>query len=114
MTGLVKKMDQRVNAAGKHPRILGTYVIFYGDPAAREKQLREMAEKQALKRVSLGVGAPPDAYQVAAAAEVTVVIYTVGRRNQQTVAANFAFRKGELDEAKADAIVEALSRVLPK
>jgi hypothetical protein len=30
------------------------------------------------------------------------------------VVANFALRKGELDESKRDAIVEALSKVLPK
>ena len=45
---------------------------------------------------------------------MTVVIYSQGRRPQQKVTANFAFRKGELDDAKTKAIVKALSDVLPK
>jgi hypothetical protein len=64
--------------------------------------------------VSLGIGAPPKDYEVAKEADVTVVIYNVSRRGQQKVMANFALRLGELDEAKADAIVKALSDVLPK
>jgi hypothetical protein len=43
-----------------------------------------------------------------------VVIYTVGRRYEQKVAANFALRKGELNGARADAIVKALSEVVPR
>ena len=45
---------------------------------------------------------------------MTVVIYNPGRRNEQAVVANFALRKGELDDAKCDAIVAALAQVLPK
>src|SRR5262249_34694630 len=58
-------------------------------------------------------GAPPPRYEVNPQADVTVMIYTVGRRPEQQVTANFALRKGELNEAKADAIVKALSEVLP-
>ena len=54
------------------------------------------------------------AQAVAKDAAVTVVIYNMARRGQQKVTANFALRKGELNEAKADAIVKALSDVLPK
>ena len=79
-----------------------------------DRRLREMAEKEALKRVSLCIGAPPQDYGVADDADVTVVIYSLGRRPQQKVTANFALRKGELDEAKADAIVKALSEMLPR
>jgi hypothetical protein len=114
LTGLVKKIEQRVNAAaGKTDRPVGAYVIFVSNPDGLEKQLRGMAEKETLKRVSLCIGDPPRNYEVAGEADVTVVIYTVGRRSQQAVTANFALRKGELDEAKADAIVKALSEVLP-
>ena len=115
MTGLVKKIDQRVDAAaGKSARPPGAYVIFVSNSDGLDKQLRGMAEKEALKRVSLCIGAPPEDYAVAGKADVTVVIYRVGRRRQEQVTANFALQKGELDEAKADAIVKALSEALPK
>ena len=115
MTSLVKKIDQRVEAAAaKLGRHLGTYVLFVNNADGLDKQLRGLAEKQGLKRVSLCIGAPPKNYEVANEADVTVVIYNIGRRSQQHVTANFALRKGELDEAKADAIVKALSDVLPK
>jgi hypothetical protein len=115
LTSLVKKIDQQVDAAtGKTPRTLGAFIIFVNNADGLDKQLRGMAEENALKRVSLGIGAPPEDYEVATEADVTVVIYTVGRRAKQQVTANFALRKGELDEAKADAIVKALSEVLPK
>ena len=115
MTGLVKKIEQQLEAAaGKTPRALGVYVIFDSNTDGLDKKLRGMTEKEGLKRVSLCIGAPPADYQVAKEAEVTVVIYNVGRRPQQKVTANFALRKGELDEAKTDAIVKALSEVLPK
>jgi hypothetical protein len=45
---------------------------------------------------------------------VTVVIYNPGRPGRQSVLANFALRKGELDSTKTDAIVAALSNVLPR
>jgi hypothetical protein len=114
LTGLVKKIDERLATAGKTPRALGAYVLFVNNSDGLDKRLRALAEKEGLKRVSLGIGAPPKNYEVANEADVTAVIYTGGRRNQQHVTANFALRKGELDEAKADAIVKALSQVLPK
>jgi len=42
------------------------------------------------------------------------VIYSVGRRYQQQVRAKCTLREGERNEAKADAIVKALSKVLPR
>src|SRR5439155_21960708 len=109
LTSLVKKIDQRIDAAaGKAARPLGAYVIFVSNAAGLDQRLRGMAEKEALKRVSLCIGAPPGDYAVAGEADVTAVSYRVGRRRQETVTANFVLRKGELDEAKADAIVKAL------
>jgi hypothetical protein len=114
LTGLVKKIEQRLDAAaGKTARPVGAYVIFVSDAEGLDQRLRGLAEKESLRRVSLCIGAPPPNYEVAGEADVTAVIYTVGRRSQQTVTANFALRKGELDEAKADAIVKALADVLP-
>jgi hypothetical protein len=115
LTGLVKKIDQRLDAAaGKTPRPPGVYILFDSNAGGLDNQLRGMAEKGGLKRVSLCIGPPPADYGVAREADVTVVIYRVGQRRQERVTANFALRKGELDEAKADAIVKALSEALPK
>jgi hypothetical protein len=114
LTSLVKQIDQQLDAAGKWPRPLGVYVIFVNNSDGLEQRLREMAEKTALKHVSLCIGAPPADYEVSNAADLTAVIYTVGRRNEQHVTANFALRKGELGEAKANAIVKALADVLPR
>ena len=115
MTSLVKKIDQQLEAgSGKGPRPPGVYVLFDSSASGLDKQLREMAAKEKLKSVSLCIGTPPANYQVNKEADVTVVIYRIGRRRQEPVTANFAFRKGELDEAKADAIVKALSDILPK
>jgi hypothetical protein len=115
LTGLVKKIDQRLQAAaGKTPRALGVYVIFVSNTQGLDQQLRGMVEKEGLKRVNLCIGAPPGAYAVAQEADVTVVIYNPGWRPEQHVTANFALRKGELDESKGNGIVNALSAMLPK
>ncbi|MBY0524408.1 MAG: hypothetical protein K2R98_13465 [Gemmataceae bacterium] len=117
MTSLVKKIDQRVNeAASRRPQgsaELGTYVICSSDKDNLDKVLRGWAEKDGLKRVSMGIGNAPKDYNVAARADITVVIYEPGRR-QNAVKANFALRIDELDDTSSDAIVEALSKVLPK
>jgi hypothetical protein len=116
LTGLVKKIDDKVNeAAPRYPdgKKLGTYVIM-SDAPGRAEHLRELAQKQGLRGVSLCLGVVPQRYELNPEAELTVVIYNPNWRNQQTVQANFALRQGELDEAKCAAIVEALAKVLPK
>ena len=94
-------------------RNLGTFVII-GDNSGRANQLRGLAKTEALERVNLCIGAAPPRYEVSNDAEVTVVIYHPGRPGRQTVAANFALRKGELNTMTGDAILAALSKVLPK
>jgi hypothetical protein len=63
--------------------------------------------------VALGIGVPPPDYAVAGEADVTVVVYSPARRGEQRVTANFALRKGELNDAKIDDIVKAVAAVLP-
>jgi hypothetical protein len=111
LTSLVKKIDERLQSSPGKP---GVYVLFVQNADGLDKQLRAMAEKEGLKRVLLGIGAPPPNYEVNPAADITVVIYHVGERRLEKVTANFALRKGELDAEKADAIVKALSEQLPK
>jgi hypothetical protein len=114
LTSLVKKIDQRMQAAvGQTPRPLGAYVMFLSDSNGLDQRLRGWAEKDAIQRVALGIGAPPAQYEISNFADVTVVVYAPERRGKQTVAANFALRKGDLNDAKADEIVKAISAVLP-
>jgi hypothetical protein len=114
LTSLVKKIDKRMQAAvGQTKRPLGAYVMFLKDEKGLDQQLRGLAEKEAIQRVALGIGAPPPDYAVANDADMTVVVYSPERRGQQHVTANFALRKGELDDAKADDIVNAIAAVLP-
>src|SRR5262245_2936038 len=99
-------------AAHKTPRPLGAYVMFMNDAPGLDKDLRSLADKQAIKQVALGIGAPPQDYAIAPEVDLTVVIYPPARRGKQKVSANFALRKGELD-ANAEAIVKEIAAVLP-
>lgn len=114
MASLAKQIDQRLAAAaGRTPRPLGAYIIFVNNSDGLSQRLRALAARENLKHVNLCIGAPPRNYEVANEADVTAMIYTVGRRRQQNVTANFALRKGELNAPKARAIARALSDVLP-
>jgi hypothetical protein len=108
-------MDQRLSAAvGKTLNPLGAYFIFDNKSEGLDGRLRILAECEGLSQVTLSIGAAPLKYEVSGAADITVVIYTVGRRSEQHVTANFALRMSDLNDAKADDIVRALSEVLPK
>jgi predicted nucleotidyltransferase len=114
LTSLVRHIDQELEeTAGKRQRPLGVYVIFDSKVEGLDKQLSEMAEKYALKQVSLCIGAAPDDYEVAKDADITVVIYQPGNRRSEKVTANFALKKSELAQAKGS-IVKAFIDVLPK
>jgi hypothetical protein len=114
LTSLVKKIESRLDAVtNKGPRPPGVYVLHDSNVNGLDNQLRAMAANEGLKNVSLCIGGPPRDYEVSGEAYLTVVIYNVARRGQQNVQANFALRKGELDDDKIDAIVAALCQVLP-
>jgi hypothetical protein len=115
LTSLVKKIDRRVGeVAGRYAagRALGAYLVVNDAPGLAE-QLRGLEKKEGLRYVSLCIGAAPPRYEVNPEAEVTVLIYNPERRGRQKVTANFALRKGELNDAKIDDIVKALAAVLP-
>ncbi len=114
LTSLVKAIDQKISAAsGKYPKKLGTFVII-GDAEGRVDQLHGLAQSEGIQRVNLCIGNPPPRYEINPEADITVVIYTPGRPTKNVVTANFALRRGELDESQSIAIVAALTNVLPK
>ncbi len=115
LTGLVKRIDTELDEAATlrkgQPR-LGVFIIFCNDDAGLKKQLEDQLAREPLKQVVLCTcnAAGPTRYRVAREADLTVAVY----ENRSTVAANFALKKGELNEEKAAEIFKAVSRVLPR
>jgi hypothetical protein len=109
LTGLVKKID---TATAEHKGCrMGSFVVFCTDDDKLEKQLKELAKKEELKKTVLTIDNPqgPHGYNVAKDADVTVVLYV-----NREVKSNYAFKKGELHEKDIDTIVADVSKILPK
>lgn len=112
LTSLVKKIDAatKENSSAK----MGSFVVFLAsddDAKKMEVSLPEYAKKENIKSLVLAIDnvAGPQAYNIAKDAEVTVVLY-----NKRTVKANYAFRKGELNEKAVEAIVKDIPKILPE
>lgn len=110
LTSLVKKLDEATakNAKAK----MGSFVIFLNDEESLPDRLKALAEKEGIKKCVLAVdnGSPtgPKGYDIAKEADVTVVLY-----NKRKVAANYAFKKGELNTPAIDKILEDVPKILP-
>jgi hypothetical protein len=108
LTSLVKKLDE---ATIKHRnRKLGSFVVILSDDTGTAEKLIALAEKEKIQQTILALGEAdgPDGYDVAAEADVTVVLY-VGR----VVKANYAFKKGKMTTDDVNRIVGDLSRIVP-
>jgi len=80
-----------------------------GKSPGTEKTLVSWGQKHALRNLPLGVfedPVGPPAYRLHKDAEVTVVLFA-----KQKAVANFAFKAGELTDAKAAEIVKALDKL---
>lgn len=109
LTSLVKKIDQ-ATTENKDCR-MGSFVVFCNDEEGLDKKLKELADKEGLKKTILTIdnkGGPPR-WKIAKDADVTVVLY-----NKHKVASNFAFKKGELKTDDIDKIVGDVPKILPK
>jgi hypothetical protein len=108
LTSLVKQIDAATVANRKDK--MGSFVVFLSDDPALEKKLKALAEQEKIKKTLLTLyeAAGPEDYHVAKEAEVTVVLYV-----ENTVKANYAFRKGELQDKQIAQIVKDLSKILP-
>jgi hypothetical protein len=106
LTSLVKKIDAATvtNSSKK----MGSFVVFLNDDEKLADQLKSLADKEGIKKCVLTIDNPagPPGYKVAKEADVTVVLY-----NQRDVKANFAFRKGELNDAAIEKVVSAVSKI---
>jgi hypothetical protein len=87
------------------------WMTHLGDTADLDG-LARWAQKAAVKSVAVGAfedADGPPAYKLARDADVTVLLF-VNRK----VVANFAFRSGELTDAKVDEVAKALPRLFEK
>lgn len=108
LTGLVKKIDE---ATAKNSKArMGSFVVFCNDEEGLEGKLKELADKEMLKKIVLSIDNPagPKSYNVAKEADVTVVLY-----NNRNVKANYAFKKGELKPSDIDKIVGDIKKIVP-
>ena len=115
LTGLVKKLDKRLDesmAKHKPQNRLGVFVILLGGDAKQHEKYKELLDKGGLKQVVLCTtdATGEQRNKIAREAEFTVAVY----RDHDRVATNFALKKCELDEKKAEAIYAAIDKVVPK
>jgi hypothetical protein len=109
LTGLVKKLDE-ATVKNKN-RKLGTFVVFLSDDAGMAEKVIALAKKEKIEQtiLALGEAVGPEGLEVAAEADVTVVLY-VGR----AVKANYAFKKGKMTADNVNRIVGDISKIVPK
>jgi hypothetical protein len=108
LTSLVKKLDA---ATAKHSDArMGSFVVFCSDTEGLEAKLKELADKEKIEKVVLTIDNPagPRAYKIAKDADVTVVFY-----RKHKVAANHAFKAGELKDSDVDRIVADVTKIVP-
>ena len=115
-TRVVKTLDRKLDETmtrQKRQDKLGVFVILCTDDDKMQAKMKELTEKEGLKQVVLstfkGVNGPPR-YRVAREAAYTVAVY----KDHHDVSANFALRKGELDEGWSAKIVAAIAAELPQ
>jgi hypothetical protein len=108
LTSLVKKIDAET-AKNKSAK-MGSFVVFLSDDEKLGDTLKALAAKEGIKNCILSIDNPagPEGYEVAKNADVTVVLY-----NKQRVAANYAFKKGQLNAKGIDAVIKDLPKILP-
>ena len=109
LTSLVKKLD-KATAQNKSKR-MGSFVVYLTDSEDLGDKLKALAEKEGITNCVLSIDNPagPTAYKVAKDASVTVVLY-----NQRKVAANHAFKTGELNAKGVEAVIADLPKILTK
>jgi hypothetical protein len=107
LTSLVKKID--AETAKNSKKNMGSFVVFLSDKEGLDKELKALATKEGIKTCILTIDnvAGPDGYDVAKEADVTVVLY-----NKRKVHANFAYKKGELNDKAIDQIVQDVSKII--
>lgn len=108
---LVKGLDKAL--ADHKAQELRAWVTFLSDDqTGLDPKLVAWAKKHAVRAVPLGVfedGGGPPTYKLAKDADVTVLLFV-----KRKVVSDFAFRAGELTDAKADEVLKGLPKLLDK
>jgi hypothetical protein len=110
LTSLVKKLDQATadNSACR----MGSFIVLLNDDDNLEKKLKDLADKEKIKKLVLTLepnAAGPGSWKINKEADVTVVLY-----NKRKVAANYAFKKGELKDGDIEKIVGDVKKITPE
>lgn len=107
VTKLIKEIDAATVKA--KDKAMGSYVVFLGDKDGLEAKLKKVVSDNKIEKCVLCIDNPggPERYNIAKAAEVTVLFYV-----DFNVKANFAFKKGELNDADVANVVKALPKIL--
>lgn len=108
LTSLITKLDAACekNSSKK----MGSFVVFCSDDKENlEKSLKDMVEKEKLKKVVLSIDNPagPKGYKVAEESDITVILYV-----DRMVKANYTFTKGEMTTKDSDKIIADLGKIL--
>jgi len=108
---LVVQLDKAVTDHKKDE--LRAWVTFLSDNQLElDPKVVKWSQKFAIRGVPLGIfedPVGPPSYRVAKDADVTVLMFV-----KQKVAANFAFRAGELNDEKIKLVTSGLTRIVPE
>jgi|SRR5689334_12997702 hypothetical protein len=108
LTSLVKKLEK---ATSEGDSKAGAFIVLLTDDEKAEDKLKELAEKENLKKVVLLLDNPagPKEYHIAKEADVTVVLY-----EKKEVKKNFAYEKGKFTDKEADKVAAAIKEIAAK
>lgn len=109
MASLVKQVDETV-AKNEKKDMRAFLVVLTEDADAAEAKLKELAEKQGIKKVPLTIfegSAGPSSYKISEDADLTVLMW-----KGLKVQANHALEKGKLDKKAVKAIVDDTATIL--
>ena len=90
---------------------MGSFAVFLtGDKDKVEGKLKEFAQKEKLKQLTLAIEGKegPNKYDIAKDADVTVVLYF-----DRMVKANYAFAAGKMTDKDIETIVKDVSKIVP-
>jgi hypothetical protein len=110
LTSLVKKIDAETTK--NKSKKMGSFVVWLSQDEKLSDKLKDIGKKEGLKSCVLSIidnPSGPPKYEVAKDAEVTVVLY-----NNRKVVANYAFKKGELNDAAITKIMADVPKILEK
>jgi hypothetical protein len=107
LTSLVKKIDAETAKNSKQK--MGSFVVFLSDDEKLSDKLEGLAKKEGIKKCVLSIDNPagPPGYNVTKDADITVVLY-----NNRVVVANYAFKKGGLNDASIAKIMADVPKIL--